>query len=103
MDLRRLLREYRRGTSRSPGRAQIDGAPVASPAPAGNATDSAVSLDPIAIRVWDPSPEHHLEADYPVVASLSELEALLLLGAAVRAITHGVQRARPPGHLPGVG
>ncbi|MGW6416283.1 hypothetical protein [Streptomyces sp. NPDC055055] len=69
--------------------AQIDGAAVAIPAPADNAddADSAASLDPIAIRVWDPSPEHHLEADSPVLASLSELEELRLLGAAVRAIT----------------
>ncbi|MEU9033766.1 hypothetical protein AB0D45_02460 [Streptomyces sp. NPDC048352] len=68
--------------------AQIDGSPVPIPAAADNGTDDAAnSLDPVAIRVWDPSPERHLEADSPVLASLNELEELRLLGAAVRAVT----------------
>lgn len=41
---------------------------------------------PIAIRVWDPHPRKHLEADSPVRASLGLLEELQLLNAAVKAI-----------------
>ncbi|WP_327415408.1 hypothetical protein [Streptomyces sp. NBC_01233] len=68
--------------------AQIDGQPVAiPPAEDDAAPDTANSLDPVAIRVWDPSPEKHLEADSPVLGSLNELEELRLLGAAVRAVT----------------
>ncbi|MCY0957730.1 hypothetical protein [Streptomyces sp. H27-H5] len=75
-------------TSRGKGlEAQIDGAPVTIPALAEGAEDDATSLDPAAIRVWDPSPEKHLEADSPVLGSLNELEELRLLGAAVRAVT----------------
>ncbi|MEW2633350.1 hypothetical protein AB0903_17260 [Streptomyces sp. NPDC048389] len=76
-------------TSKGKGmEAQIDGAPVAIPPGADEGTEEkANSLDPVAIRVWDPSPEKHLEADSPVLASLNELEELRLLGAAVRAVT----------------
>ncbi|MFF5668811.1 hypothetical protein ACFY8S_01520 [Streptomyces hygroscopicus] len=64
--------------------AQIDGQPVSIAAGDG---DTLSPMEPVAIRVWDPSPEKHLEADSPVLASLDELEELRLLGAAVRAIT----------------
>ncbi|MFC8465990.1 hypothetical protein [Streptomyces sp. NPDC057250] len=69
--------------------ATIDGALVFIPPAdeeAATAEDGA-SLDPAAIRVWDPSPERHQEADSPVLASLDELEELRLLSAAVRAVT----------------
>jgi hypothetical protein len=65
--------------------ATIDGEPVKIPA-----NDPAATPDPmapVAIRVWDPAPDNHLEADSPVLASLDELEELRLLSAAVRAIT----------------
>lgn len=42
--------------------------------------------DPIAIRVWDPSPRKYMEATSPVRASLTVLEELRLLNAAVAAI-----------------
>jgi hypothetical protein len=41
---------------------------------------------PIAIRVWKPSPDRHIEADSPVRSSLVLLEELQLLNAAVAAI-----------------
>ncbi|MFC8723752.1 hypothetical protein [Streptomyces bacillaris] len=64
--------------------ATIDGKPVAIPA----AQDTKIPKDaPVAIRVWDPSPMRHEEADSPVLGSLNELEELRLLSAAVRAIT----------------
>ncbi|NEA42765.1 hypothetical protein G3I42_26565 [Streptomyces sp. SID11385] len=64
--------------------AEIDGRPVAIPA---HDPDVVVpDLAPVAIRVWDPSPERHLEADSPVLAALDELEELRLLGAVVRAV-----------------
>ncbi|MDX2917311.1 hypothetical protein [Streptomyces sp. NE06-03C] len=67
--------------------AQIDGAPVTIPVADEDTVVGPGNLDPVAIRVWDPSPEKHLEADSPVLGSLDELEELRLLGAAVRAIT----------------
>lgn len=41
---------------------------------------------PLAIRVWDPSPRRHLEADSPVRSSLGLLAELKLLNMAVSAI-----------------
>ncbi|MCX4458661.1 hypothetical protein OOK58_42900 [Streptomyces sp. NBC_01728] len=41
---------------------------------------------PVALRVWEPDPEHAIEADSPVRASIDLLEELLLLNAAVKAI-----------------
>ncbi|MFJ8852355.1 hypothetical protein [Streptomyces sp. NPDC102437] len=67
--------------------ATIDGKPVTIPPADEDTGEAANDLDPIAIRVWDPSPKRHLEADSPVLGSLNELEELRLLGAAVRAIT----------------
>ncbi|MFF2964239.1 hypothetical protein ACFVT1_36350 [Streptomyces sp. NPDC057963] len=64
--------------------AEIDGQAVK--IPAGNSDTPAASMDPIAIRVWDPSPVRHLEADSPVLGSLEQLDELKLLSAAVRAI-----------------
>lgn len=52
-------------------------------------TGDAQALDPdapVAIRVWEPDPEHAIEADSPVRSSLDLLEELLLLNAAVKAI-----------------
>ncbi|MFD8820756.1 hypothetical protein ACFV1C_00055 [Streptomyces sp. NPDC059605] len=75
-------------TSKGKGmEAVIDGTPVTIPPAGDDAADVANALDPVAIRVWDPSPKRHLEADSPVLGSLNELEELRLLGAAVRAIT----------------
>ncbi|WP_331756204.1 hypothetical protein OHA04_45705 (plasmid) [Streptomyces sp. NBC_01590] len=65
--------------------AKIDGETVKIPAHDPDAAPDPMA--PAAIRVWDPSPEHHLEADSPVLASLEQLEELRLLSAAVRAIT----------------
>ncbi|MEU5834486.1 hypothetical protein ABZ820_12550 [Streptomyces diacarni] len=65
--------------------AVINGEPVA--IPADDPDDAPADTAPVAIRVWDPSPEKYVEADSPVLASLNELEELRLLGAAVRAIT----------------
>lgn len=42
---------------------------------------------PVAIRVWEPHPRRHMDADSPVRSSLSLLEELQLLNAAVAAIT----------------
>ncbi len=41
---------------------------------------------PVAIRVWEPDPEHSIEADSPVRSALDLLEELQLLNAAVKAI-----------------
>ncbi|MER7740032.1 hypothetical protein ABTX34_17235 [Streptomyces sp. NPDC096538] len=41
---------------------------------------------PVALRVWEPDPERHIEADSPVRASIDLLEELLLLNGAVKAI-----------------
>ncbi|MYR59603.1 hypothetical protein GTY54_26330 [Streptomyces sp. SID625] len=41
---------------------------------------------PVALRVWEPDPEHQIEADSPVRASIDLLEELLLLNSAVKAI-----------------
>lgn len=65
--------------------ATIDGEPV--PIPAGSSDTDMLELAPIAIRVWDPSPEVHMVADSPVLGSLDVLEELRLLSAAVRAVT----------------
>ncbi|MFZ4266607.1 hypothetical protein [Streptomyces arboris] len=77
-----VLEMSRKGTNLE---ATIDGEPVAIPAadPDKKVPDTA----PIAIRVWDPSPEIHQNADSPVLGSLNELEELRLLSAAVRAVT----------------
>ncbi|MGW7483700.1 hypothetical protein ACWGH8_34570 [Nonomuraea muscovyensis] len=64
--------------------AEIDGIPVTIPAhDPDQPTDSAA---PVAIRVWEPHPRRHLEADSPVRSSLGLLEELHLLNAAVAAI-----------------
>lgn len=41
----------------------------------------------VVIRVWDPHPRRHLEADSPVRSALGLLEELRLLNASVKAIT----------------
>ncbi|WNI20404.1 hypothetical protein [Actinacidiphila sp. ITFR-21] len=41
---------------------------------------------PVAIRVWDPDPADHLQADSPMLGCLDILEELRLLSAAVRAV-----------------
>ncbi|MDP4501053.1 hypothetical protein [Nonomuraea turcica] len=64
--------------------AEIDGEPVIIPAhDLDQPTDPAA---PVAIRVWEPHPRRHLEADSPVRSSLGLLEELQLLNAAVAAI-----------------
>lgn len=42
--------------------------------------------DPVAIRIWQPSPRRHIEATSPVFASLGILEELRLMTAAVAAL-----------------
>lgn len=65
--------------------AEIDGDEVAIP---GAEDDSAPldSDDPVAIRVWEAHPRRHMEADSAVRSSLTLLEELKLLNAAVAAI-----------------
>ncbi|MFF2612364.1 hypothetical protein [Kitasatospora sp. NPDC058046] len=63
----------------------IDGEPVTIPpaVPDAPLDDSA----PVAIRVWEPSPDQYMEADSAVRSSLDQLEELALLSAAVKAIS----------------
>lgn len=64
--------------------AEIDGEEIEIPP-----YDSEAPADsdaPVAIRVWDPHPRRHIEADSPVRSSLVVLEELRLLNAAVAAI-----------------
>ncbi|MGW3447323.1 Hint domain-containing protein [Streptomyces sp. NPDC001076] len=64
--------------------AEIDGEDV--PIPPYDPDAPADPMAPIAIRVWKPSPDRHIEADSPVRSSLVLLEELQLLNAAVAAI-----------------
>lgn len=57
------------------------------PIPAADDNQTGPDTAPVAIRVWDPSPEKHIEADSPVLAALDQLEELRLLSSVVRAIT----------------
>ncbi|MEW2066657.1 hypothetical protein [Streptomyces sp. NPDC007346] len=77
-----VLEMSRKGTNLE---ATIGGEPV--PIPATDPDKGVPDTAPIAIRVWDPSPERHVLADSPVLGSLNELEELRLLSAAVRAVT----------------
>ncbi|MFG2404266.1 hypothetical protein ACGFR8_07980 [Streptomyces brevispora] len=77
-----VLEMNRKGTNMV---ATINGEPV--PIPATEPGESTPELAPIAIRVWDPSPEIYMNADSPVLGALTELEELRLLSAAVRAVT----------------
>ncbi|MBA9005957.1 hypothetical protein [Thermomonospora cellulosilytica] len=63
--------------------AEIDGEEVKIPA---GDPDRIDPEGPVAIRVWDPHPRKHLEADSPVRASLGLLEELRVLSASVIAI-----------------
>lgn len=63
--------------------AEIDGVEVEIPPYDADAT--ADPNTPVAIRVWDPHPRRHIEADSPVRSSLVVLEELRLLNAAVAA------------------
>lgn len=65
---------------------EIDGEQVEVPA-AGPEHISARPDEPLAIRVWNPSPRRRLEADSAVRSSLVLLEELRLLNGAVAAIT----------------
>ncbi|KPI33278.1 hypothetical protein OV450_1366 [Actinobacteria bacterium OV450] len=64
--------------------AEVDGDDVA--VPEGD-PDNMDPDAPVAIRVWEPDPERSMEADSAVRSSMDLLEELLLLNAAVRAIT----------------
>lgn len=64
--------------------AEIDGVDI--PIPEGD-PEGMDPGSPVAIRVWEPDPERAIEADSPVRSSLDLLEELLLLNAAVKAIT----------------
>ncbi|MEU2304856.1 hypothetical protein ABZ586_09305 [Streptomyces misionensis] len=64
--------------------AEIDGEDVEIPALDDEAPDT--SDAPIAIRVWEPFPGRHIEADSPARASLHLLEQFQLLNAAISAI-----------------
>lgn len=63
--------------------AEIDGIDIKIPA---GDPDSMDPDGPVAIRVWEPDPEHQIEADSPVRSALDLLDELQLLNAAVRAI-----------------
>ncbi|MFI9591196.1 hypothetical protein [Nonomuraea sp. NPDC052265] len=63
--------------------AEIDGEAVAIPP---HDPDKPDPLAPAAIRVWEPHPRRHIEADSPIRSSLGLLEELRLLNAAVAAI-----------------
>lgn len=63
--------------------AEIDGEDVEIPAGDEEKLDPKA---PVALRVWEPDPERHIEADSPVRASIDLLEELLLLNGAVKAI-----------------
>jgi len=63
--------------------AEIDGDVIELPAYDEISPDESA---PVAIRVWDPHPNRHIEADSPVRSSLALLEELQLLNAAVAAI-----------------
>jgi hypothetical protein len=54
--------------------------------PAADPDDGIDKDTPVAIRVWDPHPRRYIEADSPVRRSLSLLNELRLLNAAVAAI-----------------
>ncbi|WP_086859932.1 hypothetical protein [Streptomyces milbemycinicus] len=64
--------------------AEVDGEDIPIPPYDPNAEPDPMA--PIAIRVWKPSPDRHIEADSPVRSSLVLLEELQLLNAAVAAI-----------------
>ncbi|MEU2264943.1 hypothetical protein ABZ568_00515 [Streptomyces olindensis] len=64
--------------------AEIDGEDVPIPPYDPNADPDPMA--PIAIRVWKPAPDRHIEADSPVRSSMVLLEELQLLNAAVAAI-----------------
>ncbi|WP_329368746.1 hypothetical protein OG896_24595 [Streptomyces sp. NBC_00669] len=65
--------------------AQVDGDSLLIPAaaPDGHPVDPTT---PVAIRIWDPDPADHLQADSPMLGCLDILEELRLLSAAVRAV-----------------
>ncbi|KAA9379628.1 hypothetical protein F5972_08210 [Microbispora cellulosiformans] len=63
--------------------ADVDGEPVVIPPYDADQPDPDA---PVAIRVWEPHPRKHMEADSPVRSSLGLLEELRLLNAAVAAI-----------------
>jgi hypothetical protein len=65
-------------------KATIDGEDIEIPEPVNGQEGPAD--DPVAIRIWDPSPRRHWEATSPVRASLGVLAELQLLTAAVAAI-----------------
>jgi len=92
--------------------AEIDGEPV--PIPPHDPSKPADPLAPAAIRVWDPHPRRHIEADSPIRSSLGLLEELRLLNAAVASIArsrltgrgvllvpHGTRFPSKPGVLDG--
>ncbi|MFJ1607033.1 hypothetical protein ACIOHS_27225 [Streptomyces sp. NPDC088253] len=63
--------------------AEVDGDDIEIPA----GDEEALDPDsPVALRVWEPDPEHSIDADSPVRASIDLLEELLLLNSAVKAI-----------------
>ncbi|MFF4179707.1 hypothetical protein [Streptomyces sp. NPDC001750] len=81
-----LVRSTREVSQKGGGKlvAEIDGEEVEIPPYDPDAEQDPSA--PIAIRVWKPSPDRHIEADSPVRASLGLLEELELLNAAVAAI-----------------
>ncbi|MFE3146577.1 hypothetical protein ACFXJ6_07925 [Streptomyces sp. NPDC059218] len=81
-----LVRSTREVSQKGAGKlvAEIDGEEVQIPPYDPDAEQD--PTDPIAIRVWKPSPDRHIEADSPVRSSLGLLEELQLLNAAVAAI-----------------
>lgn len=65
--------------------AEVHGVPIKIPAHDPAAPGG--PLDPVALRVWSPSPVRYLQAHSPVIGARDQLEELRLLGAAVKAIT----------------
>jgi hypothetical protein len=65
---------------------KLDGEEVEILEPDAENPDVIDSDQPVAIRIWDPSPRRHWEATSPVMGSLTVLEELRLLSAAVAAI-----------------
>lgn len=64
--------------------ARVEGMPVT--IPAHDPSAPADPMEPVAIRVWSPSPAEYLHAHSPVIGARDQLEELRLLGAAVKAI-----------------
>lgn len=66
---------------------EIEGAPIVVPMHDEEVPLADNDTSPLAIRVWQPHPRRHIEADSPIRSSFTLLDELRLLNAAVAAIT----------------